>query len=81
MRINGKNWKQEDIENIWERVLHLQGHDDLIIRQRAENLITAMLQAGRYGSKGKWEIKQKKGVENYEKYLQMSGKQKDPKLV
>lgn len=32
MRINGKNWKQEDIENIWERVLHLQGHDDLIIR-------------------------------------------------
>ena len=32
MRINGKNWRQEDIDNTWEKVLPLQGHEDLIIR-------------------------------------------------
>lgn len=54
MRINGKNWRQEDIDNIWEKVLPLQGHEDLIIREKAENLINSILEYGRYGSKGKW---------------------------
>lgn len=81
IRINGKNWKQEDIDNVWERVLPLQAHEDIIVREKAELLIKSILEAGRYGSAGKWEVKEKKGVENYEKYLQMSGKQKDPKVL
>jgi hypothetical protein len=43
MRINGKNWKQEDIENIWEKALPLQGHEDLVIREKAESVIEAIL--------------------------------------
>jgi hypothetical protein len=81
MRINGKSWKQEDIEGIWEKALPLQGHEDLVIREKAENVIYAILESGRYGSKGKWEVKEEKGLQNYEKYLAMTGKQKDPKVV
>jgi len=40
-----------------------------------------MLGVGRYGAKGRWEVKEKRGVDNYEKYLQISGKQKDPKVM
>lgn len=65
MRINGKNWKQEDIDNVWERVLPLQAHEDIIVREKAEMLIKSILEAGRYGSGGRWEVKEKKGVENY----------------
>lgn len=54
MRINGKNWKQDDIDNIWEKVLPIQGHEDVIIRGKAESLINLMLESGRFGSKGKW---------------------------
>ena len=81
IRIFGVNWKQDDIDNLWEMILPLQGHEDRIIREKAENLIRKMLEIGRYGKKGKWEIKEKKGFENYEKYLQLSGKPRDPKLV
>lgn len=35
LRIYGNNWKQEDIEVVWETILPLQGHEDLIIREKA----------------------------------------------
>lgn len=82
MRINGPNWKQDEvIEVVWDNVVCLQGHEDVVIREKAESLIKAMLEQNRFGGKGKWEIREKQGADNYEKYLQLSGKKRDPKVV
>lgn len=58
----------------------LQGHEDLVISQKAERVISEILKTGRYGSKGKWEIKAKIGINNYESYLKLAGKPEDPKV-
>jgi hypothetical protein len=58
----------------------LQGHEDLVIREKAEDVIGAILEAGRVGGKGKWEVKGERGLLNYEKYLGMTGKQRDGKV-
>ena len=83
IRINGPNWRQDEvIEILWEKVLPLQGHEDVVIREKSESVIKVMLENKRYGSgnKGQWEVKEKKGLENYEKYLQLTGTKKDPRV-
>lgn len=46
----------------------------MVISQKAEKAISGMLKAGRFGSKGKWDVKTKPGITNYESYLKLSGK-------
>lgn len=72
---------EDKIDTIWEIVISLQSHEDLVIREKAEDLIEEFIKFKRVSVKGKWEIKSKKGLENYEQYLKITGKEVDNNII
>ena len=65
---------EEVVDRIWEVAVVLQNHEDVVIRERAEDLIEAFIKLKKISVLGKWEIKSKKGLDNYEQYLKLAGK-------
>ena len=52
-----------------------------MIREKAETLIEALLKSKKSSGKGKWELKSKKALENYEAYLKLTGRECDNKVM
>lgn len=55
--------------------MELQVHEDVVIREKAENLIEASLKCGKVSKRGRWELKNKKCMNNYEKYSRIVAQQ------
>ena len=53
---------QQNIDSIWEAVVDLQSHEDIVIREKAEDLIEEFIRNKKISGRGKWEIKSKKGL-------------------
>ncbi len=73
--------EKASIDRIWAITVPLQVHEDLIISQKAVELIEAFLCKEQYSTSGHWEFRHKKSVHNYERYLQLSKEAPDPKYL
>ena len=64
---------EKGVQGVWEIVVDLQAHQDVVIREKAEDLIQEFIKEKKVAGKGKWDVKGKKGRDNYDKYVKMTG--------
>jgi hypothetical protein len=48
-----------------------------VIREKAEDLVEEYINNKKVSAKGRWDVKGKKGFENYDKYLKMTGRESE----
>lgn len=58
-------------------VLPLQGYDDVVMREKATELVKLLLSLGVVGCTGKWTVVDKAGLQNYKEYLKKTNKRAD----
>lgn len=56
---------EQQVAEVWEIAIGLQSHEDVVIREKAEDLVEELIKNKKISSAGKWQVKGKKGAENY----------------